>query len=94
MSGEALVRYETADKAMNVAYQQLLKVLNEEGKKRLRETQRAWVAYRDAQAGFDSHHFAGGSAEDLERLGSLELLTRARTTRLQEDARRFREIYH
>lgn len=83
---------EKADKAMNTAYQRLLKILNDEGKKRLQETQRAWLAYRDAQAGFDSHHFAGGTAEGLERLGSLELLTKARTKRLDEDFKRFDEL--
>jgi uncharacterized protein YecT (DUF1311 family) len=81
-----------SDKAMNEAYQQLLSVLNDEGKKRLRETQRAWIAYRDAQAGFDSHHMAGGTGEGLERLGSLNQLTEKRTKRLQEDYKRFKDL--
>ena len=92
MSETAAVELEISDKAMNEIYQKLLKILNDEGKKRLRETQRAWVIYRDAQAGFDSHHFAGGTAERLEQLGSLNLLTKERTARLNEDYQRFREM--
>lgn len=88
-SGEAL---EKSDKGMNQAYEQLLKILNEEGKKRLRESQRAWLVYRDAQAAFDCHHMAGGTGEELERLGSLNLLTQERTKRLQEDYKRFKEL--
>ena len=92
MSEAAATELEVSDKAMNEIYQKLLKILNDEGKKRLRETQRAWVIYRDAQAGFDSHHFAGGTAERLEQLGSLNLLTKERTARLKEDYQRFREM--
>jgi uncharacterized protein YecT (DUF1311 family) len=89
MKEQAGIILDKSDKAMNQAYQQLLSVLNDEGKKRLRETQRAWIAYRDAQAGFDSHHMAGGTGEGLERLGSLNQLTEERTKRLQEDFKRF-----
>jgi uncharacterized protein YecT (DUF1311 family) len=92
MKEEAGSILDKSDKAMNKAYQQLLSILEDEGKKRLRETQRAWLAYRDAQAGFDSHHMAGGTGEGLERLGSLNLLTEERTKRLQEDYKRFKEF--
>jgi len=92
LSETAATELEVSDKTMNEIYQKLLKILNDEGKKRLRETQRAWVIYRDAQAGFDSHHFAGGTAERLEQLGSLNLLTKERTARLKEDYQRFREM--
>ncbi|RYD37802.1 MAG: DUF1311 domain-containing protein [Verrucomicrobiaceae bacterium] len=92
MKEEAGSILDKSDQAMNKAYQQLLSILNDEGKKRLRETQRAWLAYRDAQAGFDSHHMAGGTGEGLERLGSLNMLTGERTKRLQEDYKRFKEF--
>ncbi|WAC20720.1 DUF1311 domain-containing protein [Luteolibacter sp. SL250] len=92
MKEEAASILDKSDTAMNKAYQQLLSILNDEGKKRLRETQRAWLAYRDAQAGFDSHHMAGGTGEGLERLGSLNMLTEERTKRLQEDYKRFKEL--
>ncbi len=90
MKEQAATRLEKSDKAMNVAYQQLIKVLDEEGVKRLKETQRAWIVYRDAQASFDCHQLAGGTMEGLEQLGSLDLLTKERTKRLKEDFERFK----
>ena len=93
MKQQAARTYEQADKEMNTAYKKLIGILNDEGRKRLREAQRAWIAYRDAQAGFDSHHFAGGTAEGLERTGSLNLITRERTKRLIADYLRFKDMY-
>jgi uncharacterized protein YecT (DUF1311 family) len=85
-------RFEAADKKMNVAYQKLLGILGDEGKSSLREAQRAWLTWRDAQAEFDSHHLAGGKLRPLERYGSLTQATDARTTRLLEDYKRFKEM--
>ncbi len=90
MKEQAAAELAKSDKAMNTAYQQLIKVLNEEGVKRLKVAQRAWLAYRDAQAGFDCHQLAGGTMEGLEELGSLDLLTQERTKRLKEDYERFK----
>jgi len=92
MREEAAELLAGSDKAMNAAYQQLLKILGDEGKKRLRDSQRAWLTFRDAQAGFDSHHMAGGTGEGLERLGSLNQLTEERTKRLKEDYNRFKQL--
>jgi uncharacterized protein YecT (DUF1311 family) len=63
MKQDAARVYEVSDKVMNTAYTQLMAVLNDEGKTRLKAAQRAWIVYRDAQAGFDSHHLAGGTME-------------------------------
>ena len=90
MKADASRAYQVSDKAMNEAYKQLMAVLNEEGKTRLKAAQRAWITYRDAQASFDSHHLAGGTMEGLEYTGSLNMLTEARTKRLREDLARFR----
>lgn len=84
--------FDAADKKMNVAYQKLLGILDDEGKSTLREAQRAWVVWRDAEAEFDSHHLAGGKLRPLERWGSLTLSTEARTARLLEDYKRFKEM--
>lgn len=90
MKADASRAYGVSDKAMNEAYKQLMAVLNEEGKTRLKAAQRAWIAYRDAQASFDSHHLAGGTMEGLEYTGALNMLTQERTKRLREDLARFR----
>ena len=93
MKDQAHARYKESDKAMNTAYKLLITVLNKEGVKRLKISQRAWITFRDAQAAFDCHHFDGGSAEGLERLGSLDLLTKARTKRLLDDHKHFKDMY-
>lgn len=93
LKAQAYARYEKADKAMNVVYKKLLSSLNEEGQKRLKIFQRAWIAFRDAQADFDCHHFDGGKYEGLERIGSLDQQTQARTKRLLADYKRFKEIF-
>ena len=85
-----IAMFEAADKKMNAAYQKLLGVLEDEGKTTLREAQRAWLTWRDAQAEFDSHQFAGGKLRPLERWGSLIHSTEARTTRLLDDYKRFK----
>ena len=90
MKADASRAYDVSDQAMNEAYKQLMAVLNEEGKTRLKAAQRAWIAYRDAQASFDSHQLAGGTMEGLEYIGSLDLLTQERTKRLREDLERFK----
>jgi uncharacterized protein YecT (DUF1311 family) len=87
----AIEQFEAADKKMNVAYQRLLGILDDEGKSSLREAQRAWIAWRDAQAEFDSHHFGNGKLRPLERWGSRMQTTEARTTRLLEDYKRFKD---
>ena len=92
MKADASRAYDVSDKAMNEAYKQLMAVLNEEGKTRLKAAQRAWIAYRDAQASFDSHHLAGGTMEGLEYIGSLDMLTKERTKRLREDLERFSDL--
>jgi len=92
MKQDAAGEYEVSDKAMNRAYTKLTGILNEEGKGRLKEAQRAWIAYRDSQAGFDSHHLEGGTMEGLERIGSLNQLTQERTRRLREDFARFESM--
>ncbi|WP_435892823.1 lysozyme inhibitor LprI family protein [Oceaniferula spumae] len=88
----AYEQYQNSDKAMNIAYQKLMSVLTEDGKKKLRLSQRAWVAFRDAEADFDSHHFGEGKFGALERLGSMNLRTQERTRKLLEDHKRFKEI--
>ena len=74
---------------MNAAYQQLLGILDDTGKRTLRESQRKWLAWRDAQAEFDSHHLEGGKLRPMERNGSLMKTTETRTAQLLADYKRF-----
>lgn len=47
-------------------------------------SQRAWLAFRDAQCGIEGGEFAGGSMQPLARARCLERLTRERTRQLQD----------
>ena len=48
----------------------------------LREAQRAWVAFRDAQCRFEGYEARGGSMEPMLYDGCRATLTRARTRQL------------
>ena len=89
---DAYAEFQKSDKAMNAAYQKLMSVLTDDGKKKLRLSQRAWVAFRDAEADFDSHHFGEGKLGGVERLGSMNMRTEERTKKLLADHKRFKEI--
>lgn len=45
-------RYKAADQELNEIYSQAMKSLSNDGKKRLRESQEAWLKYRDASLAF------------------------------------------
>ena len=79
LTAQAFDDFSQADKKMNAAYQQLLDVLDDTGKRTLRESQRKWLAWRDAQAEFDSRHLEGGKLQAMERNGSLRKTTETRT---------------
>ena len=89
VAGEA-DRLETADKKMNEAYRKLLGILDDDGKAALRQAQRKWIAWRDAQSEFDAHQSKGGKLWQMELNGSTAQITEKRTIQLQEDYTRFK----
>lgn len=90
VAGEA-DRLEIVDKKMNAAYQKVLGILDSDGKAALREAQRKWLAWRDAQANFDAHQLRGGKLWQMELHGSTAGLTEKRTLQLQGDYKRFKD---
>lgn len=89
--------YEAADKALNAAYQKALKALPEMAvadserfnakawEKVLRASQRAWIAYRDAECQEHVPMFwGGGTGTTAAVIGCLTELTKARTKELKE----------
>lgn len=80
--------YQTADDALNEAYQVLVDQLsnNAASLEKLRAAQRAWIGFRDAECAFESSAVEGGSAQLMVRNGCLEGLTEARTEALREHA--------
>jgi uncharacterized protein YecT (DUF1311 family) len=47
-------------------------------------SQRAWLAFRDAQCVIDSYGYRGGSAQPMEKLACMATLTRQRTKQLKD----------
>lgn len=86
----AYEEFAAADTKMNAAYQQLLGVMDDDGKAALKEAQRKWLAWRDAQAQFDAHALKGGKLFQMEVNGSLAQTTKKRTAQLLEDHKRFK----
>lgn len=66
----------TSDDRLNTIYQQLLSQLDDEGKKKLRESERLWLAYRDAQVSFQASVYAGSTAtpEEISKAISRDLI--------------------
>ncbi len=46
--GCAVEKFDNADKTLNEAYRALLAKMNQDGKAKLKEAQRAWIQFRDA----------------------------------------------
>ncbi|MFN3868295.1 MAG: lysozyme inhibitor LprI family protein, partial [Hyphomicrobiaceae bacterium] len=94
--------FTAADKALNAAYQRALKAVPgmadgasdrfsaRNWEKALRDSQRAWLAYRDAECREHIPMFwGGGTGTTVAVIGCLTALTNARTKELREsyDAR-------
>jgi uncharacterized protein YecT (DUF1311 family) len=64
-------------------YKQLLAVVDEDAKQKLRTAQRAWVAYRDANAAFVYSMEGDGSAGRMVAWNDSERQTRARVDEMR-----------
>lgn len=84
MNRQAEADAAVADKKLNAAYQKAMADLDDEGKALLKASQRAWLAYRDAEAARVADEMRGGSAAPLLYAGTLATLTKERTARLME----------
>lgn len=91
----ALQSFEKADAALNAAYKSALGHIPEMAvdppfdarswTEALRKSQRAWLAYRDAEC--KEHvpmHWTGGTGTNADVLGCMETLTEARTKELRD----------
>jgi uncharacterized protein YecT (DUF1311 family) len=79
-ASEALAK---ADKELNQVYRQLLGQLDQDAQNKLRTAQRAWVAYRDANATFVYAVEGDGSAGRMVAANQLEQATVARVKELR-----------
>jgi len=61
MNAQARADFERADSERNKTYEALLTKLSDtESKQKLKESQRAWLAFRDAEAAFAADQLRGG----------------------------------
>jgi uncharacterized protein YecT (DUF1311 family) len=81
MNAEAWADFKKADAELNKTYEALLKKLPDaESKQKLKESQRAWVAFRDAEAAFAA---GGGTMAPTLRYATMTELTEQRIKQLK-----------
>jgi uncharacterized protein YecT (DUF1311 family) len=85
MNAQARAEFEQADAELNKTYQALVKKLPDaESKQKLKETQRAWIASRDAEATRAAGEVRGGSMAPTLRYETMTELTRQRIKELKD----------
>ena len=75
--------YKSADAELNQVYQKLSSILNDEEKSQLKETENAWIRYRDLNCEFVADQYKGGSIRPMIHGLCLADVTRNRTTELR-----------
>jgi len=83
-SGCAHREYLAADAELNKAYNRLAGILNAEEKALLKESELAWIKYRDSNCVFESSQYAGGTMRPMIESFCLARVTKARTAELKE----------
>ncbi len=80
-SGQA---FKVADADLNAAYKRLLARIDKKSQAKLQATQRAWIAFRDAQSDLHADVMArGGTMEPMDRAQVATALTQTRTRELE-----------
>jgi uncharacterized protein YecT (DUF1311 family) len=81
MNAEAWADFKKADAELNKTYEALLKKLPDAGsKEKLKQSQRAWLAFRDAEAAFAA---GGGTMAPTLRYATMTELTQQRIKQLK-----------
>ena len=83
MNNQASAEFTRIDRELNKLYPQLLAKLDAEGQEKLKVSQHAWVAFRDAQAEVDADTSRGGTMAPLLRATSRTQTTRDRIEQLR-----------
>ena len=87
MNVAAQREFAAADKRLNATYEKFIATLDVQGKTKLRAAERAWIAYRDAEAAYEADAEArGGSMEPMSYNNSCTALTEARIKHLKDIA--------
>jgi uncharacterized protein YecT (DUF1311 family) len=81
MNAEAWADFKKVDAELNSAYAALMaKLPDAEGKEKLKQSQRAWIAFRDAEAAFAA---GGGTMAPTIRYATMTELTQQRIKQLK-----------
>jgi uncharacterized protein YecT (DUF1311 family) len=80
----AYEKYKAADAELNRVYGQLAGVLDAEDKAALKESELAWIKYRDTTCVFESSQYKGGTMRPMIESVCLERVTKARTAELKD----------
>jgi uncharacterized protein YecT (DUF1311 family) len=84
MNAEARADFKRADAELNKTYEAVLKKLpDDESKQKLKQSQRAWLAFRDAEAAFAADEAHGGSMAPTLRYETMAELTEQRIKQLK-----------
>lgn len=84
MNAQAARDAARADRELNKVYKEVLATLDDEGAKLLKASQRAWIAFRDAEAESAADEARGGSMAPLLYSGTVARLTEQRTQMLKQ----------
>lgn len=85
--------YAAWDKELNRVYAELLQAMAPSGRETLRKAQRAWLAFDQAQAGWDAaRHSDEGTSAALNIAGAALQRRRARVCDLEGDLQYLREM--
>jgi len=79
--------YEKADKQLNKVYSHLIRQLSPPVADKLKTAEKVWIAYRNAEATFESYNCEGGSVHPMILYGNLEGVTEERTESLKKLSR-------
>ncbi|MBV8857789.1 MAG: DUF1311 domain-containing protein [Acidobacteria bacterium] len=83
-TGCAHREYLAADAELNKVYNRLAGVLNADEKALLKESELAWIKYRDSNCTFESSQYAGGTMRPMIESFCLARVTQARAAELKE----------
>jgi uncharacterized protein YecT (DUF1311 family) len=84
MNARARAEFSRADAELNKCYEaRLTKLPDVEGKEKLKQSQRAWLVFRDAEAAFAADEARGGSMVSTIRYEIMAELTRQRIKQLK-----------
>lgn len=83
----AVDRFAASDSELNAVYRQVRQRLGDlpDSNRRLVAAQRAWIAFRDAECGFEASAVAGGSLAPMIIADCRDRLTRLRVEDLTRD---------